>query len=82
MRTGFHSWLTQQVARLEDEIRASEVFDTDSVPTREELMELRRLAVVHRYLATQLAKLPPPRAERPLDRSRTRELDIRQFVSV
>jgi len=75
-------WLRQQVARLENEIRASEVFDTDAVPTPEELMELRRLAVVHRYLVGQLARLPPPRAGRPRDREKTRELDVRQYVSV
>lgn len=82
MRTGFQTWLRQQVARLEDEIRASNLFDTDMTPSREELMELRRLAVVHRFLEQQLATLPQSRAERPLDRRSTRELDVRMYVSV
>jgi len=82
MKTGFHTWLRQQVARLEDEIRASNVFDTNAIPSREELMELRRLAVVHRFLELQLARLPQSRAERPLDRRKTREIDARMYVSV
>jgi hypothetical protein len=82
MKTGFHMWLRQQVERLEVEIRSSDVFDTEAVPTSEQLMELRRLAVVHRYLVGQIEKMPPPRAERPLDRRNTQEIDVRQYVSV
>ncbi len=82
MKTGFHMWLRQQVERLEVEIRSSNVFETDEVPTSEQLMELRRLAAVHRYLVGQLEKQPPPRTERPLDRRNTRKIDVRQFVSV
>jgi hypothetical protein len=82
MKTGFHAWLTQQVERLENEIRSSDVFDSEVVPTSEQLMELRRLAVVHRYLAGQLAKLPPPRVERTKQWRGTRELDVRQLIRV
>ena len=82
MRTGFQMWLRQQVAQLENEIRSSNVFDTDDVPTREELKELRRLAVVHRYLVGQLAKMPSAMLDRPIDRRRSRDLDIRMMASV
>ena len=82
MKTGFHAWLRQQVERLENEIRSSDVFDTDAVPTNEQLMELRRLAVVHRYLVTQMEKVSQQHQELPVRRRDTREIDVRQYVSV
>jgi len=82
MKTGFRKWLKQQVERLESEIRTHPVFESETRPTTEELMELRRLAVVHRYLAVQLENLPRERAARPLHPRNRREIDLRPYVTV
>lgn len=83
MKTGFRWWLKQQVERLESEIRTHPVFESEEKPTNEELMELRRLAVVHRYLATQLERLPiKSRAVMPRNRGNRQEIDLREYVSV
>jgi hypothetical protein len=82
MRNSFDTWLRQQVARLENEIRTHPVFESAETPTPEELMELRRLAVVHRFLTQQIDKLANhPRVTRPRNRRESQELDIRQFVN-
>ena len=83
MRISFEKWLRQQVERLENEIRTHPVFESAETPTPEELMELRRLAVVHRFLTQQCEKLPKnPRVIRPRNSRTVQEIDIRQFVSV
>lgn len=52
-------WLKKQVARLRDEIRSSDVFESDKLPTHEELMELKRLVVIHRFLEQELRRREP-----------------------
>lgn len=83
MKQSFDVWLRKQVERLESEIRTHTVFESPEIPTPEQLTELRRLAVVHRFLTQQLEKLSNhPRVTRPRNRRTKQELDIRQFVSV
>jgi len=53
----FDMWLRKKVLKLEHEIRTNPVFDRNSVPTREELLELRRLTVIHRFLNGNLQQL-------------------------
>lgn len=50
------NWLRKQVERLENEIRESSIFETDTPPTREELHALREIVVVHTYLRQQLLR--------------------------
>ena len=52
----YTDWLRRQVARLEEEIRACSVFDTDSPATPAELKSLRSKVVVHTYLRQQLLR--------------------------
>ena len=79
----FDLWLRRQVLKLEHEISNSPVFDGEIVPTKDELMELRRLTVIHRFLNGNLQQLE--RVYRPtagsLDRARTNEIDIREAFS-
>jgi hypothetical protein len=83
MRQSFDVWLRQQVDRLENEIRNHPVFESAETPTQEELAKLRRLAVVHRFLAQQLERLPNhPRVVRPRNRRISQEIDAGQFASV
>lgn len=52
----YTEWLRRQVARLEEEIRASSVFETDSPATPAELKVLRSKVVIHTYLRQQLLR--------------------------
>jgi hypothetical protein len=79
----FDMWLRKQVLRLEHEIRTNPVFDGDSVPTRDELIELRRLTVIHRFLNGNLQQIESrdsSGATSP-DRARTREIALRRAIS-
>ena len=49
-------WLRRQVARLEEEIRTSSVFDSDAPASAEQLRELHRKVVLHRYLKQQMLR--------------------------
>lgn len=52
----YTDWLRRQVSRLEREIRACSVFDTDSPATPTELKALRAKVVIHTYLKQQLLR--------------------------
>jgi hypothetical protein len=52
----YTDWLRRQVARLEEEIRAHSVFETDSPATPAELKALRSKVVIHTYLRQQLLR--------------------------
>jgi hypothetical protein len=52
----YTDWLRRQVTRLEEEIRACSVFETDSPATPAELKALRAKVVVHTYLRQQLLR--------------------------
>lgn len=52
----YTDWLRRQVSRLEEEIRAHSVFDTDSPATAAELKALRAKVVIHTYLRQQLLR--------------------------
>lgn len=54
-----HEWLQKQVGRLEREIRLSAVFESETPATREEIEQLVRLTVIHRFLEQQLQRLEP-----------------------
>jgi len=55
----YTDWLRRQVSRLEQEIRACSVFDTDSPATPAELKALRAKVVIHTYLKQQLLRREP-----------------------
>ncbi|HYC88751.1 MAG TPA: hypothetical protein VEO54_06035 [Thermoanaerobaculia bacterium] len=74
----YTDWLRRQVSRLEEEIRACSLFDTDSPATPAELKALRSKVVIHTYLRQQLLRrevlaAPPVTAE---------EYDTQEFVMV
>ena len=52
----YTDWLRRQVSRLEGEIRAHSVFDTDLPATAAELKSLRAKVVIHTYLKQQLLR--------------------------
>jgi hypothetical protein len=52
----YTDWLRRQDSRLEDEIRAHSVFETDSPATPAELQALRAKVVIHTYLRQQLLR--------------------------
>jgi hypothetical protein len=52
----YTEWLRRQVSRLEGEIRAHSVFDTDVPATAAELKALRAKVVIHTYLKQQLLR--------------------------
>ena len=52
----YTDWLRRQVSRLEEEIRAHSVFDTDTPATPAELKALRAKVVIHTYLKQQLLR--------------------------
>lgn len=52
----YTEWLRRQVARLEEEIRVSSVFETDSPATPAELKALRSKVIIHTYLRQQLLR--------------------------
>jgi len=80
--TSFDLWLRRQVLKLEHEISTSPVFDGELTPTRDELMELRRLTVIHRFLTGNLQKLETSKPSvNPLDKARTNEIDLREALS-
>ena len=52
----YTDWLRRQVSRLEQELRACSLFDTDSPATPAELKALRSKVVIHTYLRQQLLR--------------------------
>lgn len=52
----YTNWLRRQVARLENEIRSNQIFDTENPATQEQLRELRQTIVLHTYLKQQLLR--------------------------
>jgi hypothetical protein len=52
----YTDWLRKQVSRLEDEIRESSIFDSESPATPGQLKELRAKVVIHTYLRQQLLR--------------------------
>ena len=52
----YTDWLRKQVARLEEEIRANSVFDSESPASIAQLTELRTKVVLHTYLRQQLLR--------------------------
>lgn len=79
----FDLWLRRQVLKLEHEISNNPVFEGEIVPTKDELMELRRLTVIHRFLNGSLQQLERGyRTGRDsLDKARTNEIDLRDALS-
>ena len=61
-------WLRRQVARLEEEIRSSSVFDTERPASAEQLRALHEKVVLHSYLKQQL-----------LRRARVGDYDTREY---
>ena len=57
-------WLESKVKQLECEIRSSDVFESDGASSREQVVELKKRIVLHRYLAQALER------RRAADRSR------------
>ena len=53
---GTTAWLRRQITRLENEIRSSGVFESDSPASRHELHSLRAKVVLHTYLKQQLLR--------------------------
>ena len=49
-------WLRRQIARLEEEIRSSGVFDSETPPSAEQLRALHEKLVLHSYLKQQLLR--------------------------
>ena len=52
----YTDWLRRQVSRLEQELRACSLFDTDSPASPAELKALRSKVVIHTYLRQQLLR--------------------------
>lgn len=50
----FRKWLRREVTRLQEEIATHPVFLTDDPATRDDLMHLRKLVTIHRFLQQQL----------------------------
>lgn len=50
-------WLERQVTRLAKEIAASDVFESAEPASREQILELRRTIVIHRFLVQELARM-------------------------
>lgn len=74
-RMSYTDWLRRQVARLEQEIRACSVFDTESPATPAELQGLHAKVVIHTYLKQQLLR-------RETVRVHEEEYDTQEFVLV
>ena len=72
----YTDWLRRQVSRLEEEIRACSVFDTDSPATPAELKALRAKVVIHTYLRQQLLR------RETLAAVPAEEYDTQEFVMV
>lgn len=73
----YTDWLRRQVSRLEEEIRACSVFDTDSPATPAELKALRSKVVIHTYLRQQLLRRETIAAAPVVE-----EYDTQEFVVV
>ena len=71
----YTDWLRRQVTRLEEEIRAHSVFETDSPATPAELKALRSKVVIHTYLKQQLLR-------RETVQVNDEEYDTQEFVIV
>ena len=83
MQRTFKQWLREQVDNLTQEISLSPVFDTNTEPSRDELMELRRLAVIHRFLSGNLEELEARTSDmsvNPLDRIRTGAIEYHEVT--
>jgi len=52
----YTEWLRRQVSRLEEDLQAHTVFESDSPATAGQLSELRRKVVIHTYLRQQLLR--------------------------
>ena len=52
----YTDWLRRQVARLEEEIRADQIFDSERPASVAQLRELRSKVVIHTYLRQQLLR--------------------------
>ncbi|HEX6083538.1 MAG TPA: hypothetical protein VF266_03375 [Thermoanaerobaculia bacterium] len=74
----YTDWLRRQVSRLEEEIRACSVFDTDSPATPAELKALRSKVVIHTYLRQQLLRREVLAAAPAM----VEEYDTQEFVVV
>lgn len=71
----YTDWLRKQVARLEEEIRANSVFDSESPASIAQLTELRTKVVLHTYLRQQLLR-------RDTQVTFDEEYDTQEFVLV
>lgn len=69
----FDLWLRRQVLKLEHEISTNPTYESNSTPTRDELMELRRLTVIHRFLNSNLQDDLDDKS----DKSGSHEVDFR-----
>ncbi|HUR80569.1 MAG TPA: hypothetical protein VM733_07370 [Thermoanaerobaculia bacterium] len=72
----YTDWLRRQVSKLEQDIRACSVFDTDSPATPAELKALRSKVVIHTYLRQQLLR------RETLTAIPAEEYDTQEFVLV
>lgn len=70
----YTEWLRRQVRRLEEEIRVSSIFETDTPATPAELKALRAKVVIHTYLRQQLLRRDTLVA--------TEEYDTQEYVVV
>jgi hypothetical protein len=77
-RMSYTDWLRRQVSRLEAEIRACSLFDTDSPATPTELKALRSKVVIHTYLRQQLLRREVLAAAPAM----VEEYDTQEFVVV
>jgi hypothetical protein len=73
----YTDWLRRQVSRLEGEIRAHSVFDTDLPASPAELRALRAKVAIHTYLRQQLL-----RRETVSAGTLAEEYDTQEFVVV
>jgi hypothetical protein len=72
----YTDWLRRQVSKLEGEIRATSLFDTESPATPAELKALRSKVVIHTYLRQQLLR------RETLAALPAEEYDTQEFVLV
>lgn len=70
----YTDWLRRQVSRMEEEMRAHSIFDTDTPATPAELKALRGKVVIHTYLRQQLLRRDTVVA--------TEEYETQEFVLV
>jgi hypothetical protein len=76
MRMSYTEWLRRQVSKLEDEIHAHSVFDSDIPATAQQLHELRTMVVLHTYLRQQLLR------RETITTTHEEEYDTQEFVLV